>query len=105
MRSIYGAAARTPTRRSPDRRPRRRAEIRESRPAIPLAPCGYKSAIKHDYAAGDGARDEQAEALVDFIEFVGAADEIVEVELLVHVEIGEDGEIHVGPHRAEKAAG
>src|ERR1700737_2935540 len=58
-----------------------------------------RPSIELDHAARHRAGHQQAKALVYLVEFVGAADQIVEIELLVHVEIGEDWEIDVGTHR------
>src|ERR1700720_109987 len=58
-----------------------------------------RPSIELDHAARHRAGHQQAKALVYLVEFVGAADQIVEIELLVHVEIGEDREIDVGTHR------
>jgi len=40
-----------------------------------------------------------AKPLVDFVEPVSPADQVVEVDLLLQVEIREDREIDIGPHR------
>src|SRR3984893_15727495 len=55
--------------------------------------------IELDHAARHRAGHKQAKALIYLVEFVGTADQVVEIELLVHVEIGEDREINVGTHR------
>src|SRR6266536_1752015 len=57
------------------------------------------TSIEHDHAARHGAGHHQTKALDDLVELIGTADQVVEIELLVHVEIGEDREIDVWAYR------
>src|SRR5215831_19989048 len=78
-------------------------------PMKPLAPVtrltfwfcrnGLVPSIEYDYASRYRAGHQQAKTVVYLVEFVDAADQVIEIELLVHVEIGEDREIDVGADR------
>ena len=52
-----------------------------------------------DYAARDGTGGQQPEAFIDLVELVGAANQAVEVDALVHGKIGEHAKVDRGPDR------
>src|SRR5437016_11107599 len=57
-----------------------------------------------DDAAGDLAAPERLEPFVDLVELVGPADQLVDLEPAVEVEIDQPREIDVRPHRAVHGA-
>src|SRR3984893_11455425 len=63
-----------------------------------------RGSVEHHDAAGDLSGSQRLEAVVDLIELVGAADELVELEPAVEVELDETREVDRRPHRAVHAA-
>src|SRR5882672_2118724 len=63
-----------------------------------------KALLEHHDAARDLACHHAFEPFVDVGELVGAADQAVDVQPLVHVVVDQHGKIEVGPHRAVEGA-
>src|SRR6185369_7532503 len=61
---------------------------------------GGRRSVEHDHAAGHLTGPQRGEALVDLVERVGTADQLVDLEPAVEVEVDQLREVHVGPHRA-----
>src|SRR5207244_425074 len=82
------------------RRPRLRvsAAARDPSPAPPAPPP--RGRADDDGAASHLAAPERLEALVDLVERIGAADELVELQATVEVELHQAREVEGGPDRA-----
>ena len=57
-------------------------------------------ASEYDHPPRNGTGGKQPEAFVDLVELVGAADQAVEVDALVHGEVSEHAEVDRRPDRA-----
>src|SRR5215467_14398128 len=67
-------------------------------------PAECPALVEHHHAAGDLARRECLEAVVDLVERVGAAHELVELEPALEIELDETREVDGRAHRAVHGA-
>src|SRR5215510_7805755 len=63
-----------------------------------------RPSVEDHHAAGHLAAGEVPEALVDLGERVGPADQLVDLQAAVHVEVDQPREVDVRPHRAVHGA-
>src|SRR6266545_8340225 len=93
------------TRRLPGSATRRKRDVRGPGPTLrPKCPSGGEptmatwGSVEDDHAARDLARPHGGEALVDVLQRVGAADELIQLQTALHVEVDEDREVDVRTH-------